>query len=266
MFCNECGTDNPDTNKFCKNCGKPLVKTQQPPPLKPPGTPVSPVTDRPPAKISRKLIGIVLVIMIVAVVIAATGIFYVPGLSDVLGTSKPRDLGVKGDPAKFNALLARENVKLADPADRYSLTSDIRYGNAVPMDITVSSEDLTSLMQATNTKGPLTSMQVRLLDNNRMEMSTYADLTGYGYPVRGPVYLMGTFTKGSSSSVKINLEDGSLGIIPIPESIRTQAADGLDQAVNKQLSSMPGMRIDELAISNGQLHYRGAFPKTAHAP
>ena len=25
MFCGECGTQNPDTNQFCKNCGKPLV-------------------------------------------------------------------------------------------------------------------------------------------------------------------------------------------------------------------------------------------------
>jgi hypothetical protein len=28
MFCGECGTQNPDTNQFCKNCGKPLK--QQP--------------------------------------------------------------------------------------------------------------------------------------------------------------------------------------------------------------------------------------------
>lgn len=28
MFCGECGTQNPDTNKFCKNCGKALKKTQ----------------------------------------------------------------------------------------------------------------------------------------------------------------------------------------------------------------------------------------------
>lgn len=28
MFCGECGTDNPDTNSFCKNCGRPLKKTQ----------------------------------------------------------------------------------------------------------------------------------------------------------------------------------------------------------------------------------------------
>jgi hypothetical protein len=27
MFCGECGTKNPDTNKFCITCGKPLKKT-----------------------------------------------------------------------------------------------------------------------------------------------------------------------------------------------------------------------------------------------
>lgn len=29
MFCGECGTQNPDTNQFCKNCGKPLRRPQQ---------------------------------------------------------------------------------------------------------------------------------------------------------------------------------------------------------------------------------------------
>lgn len=28
MFCGECGTQNPDTNQFCRNCGKPLRQRQ----------------------------------------------------------------------------------------------------------------------------------------------------------------------------------------------------------------------------------------------
>jgi len=39
MFCGECGTQNPDTNKFCKNCGKPLVRRQ--PAEQPPQIPVT---------------------------------------------------------------------------------------------------------------------------------------------------------------------------------------------------------------------------------
>jgi hypothetical protein len=31
VFCGECGTRNPDTNQFCKNCGKPLARRQQDP-------------------------------------------------------------------------------------------------------------------------------------------------------------------------------------------------------------------------------------------
>ena len=42
MFCGECGTANPDTNQFCKNCGKPLRKPGQVPVPQPAAVPVSP--------------------------------------------------------------------------------------------------------------------------------------------------------------------------------------------------------------------------------
>lgn len=41
MFCGECGTENPDTNRFCKNCGKTLKKNPTA------GVPVPPVTFTP---------------------------------------------------------------------------------------------------------------------------------------------------------------------------------------------------------------------------
>jgi hypothetical protein len=215
---------------------------------------------------SNKLIAVIIVILVITSVIAASGIFYVPGFSDVLGTNKPRDLGVKADPAKFNALLARENVKLSGPASNYDLTANIKYGQAQPMDATVSSEELTSMMQATNNaKGPLKNMQVKLGNNNQMEMSADADLQKFGYPVQGPIYLKGTFEKSGSGSVKIVLNEGSLGLIPVPASVLQQGGGGVEQAINHQLATMPGLRIDNLEIQNGQLHYSGAFPQTATA-
>jgi hypothetical protein len=39
MFCGECGTQNPDTNQFCKNCGKPLRKPRQAPAAQPAAIP-----------------------------------------------------------------------------------------------------------------------------------------------------------------------------------------------------------------------------------
>jgi len=47
MFCGECGTQNPDTNQFCKNCGKPLRKPQQAPAVQPVVAPVPPIPAQP---------------------------------------------------------------------------------------------------------------------------------------------------------------------------------------------------------------------------
>jgi hypothetical protein len=43
MFCSECGTQNPDTNQFCSNCGKPLKKNLDPSPVSHPAPAAAPV-------------------------------------------------------------------------------------------------------------------------------------------------------------------------------------------------------------------------------
>ena len=49
MFCGECGTQNPDTNQFCKNCGKPLRRSPQAPAPQPAAVPVQPAAAPPQA-------------------------------------------------------------------------------------------------------------------------------------------------------------------------------------------------------------------------
>lgn len=58
MFCGECGTRNPDTNHFCKNCGRPLKTARPALPVSPhsPGlvtAPAQPVSYAPPAAAQR---------------------------------------------------------------------------------------------------------------------------------------------------------------------------------------------------------------------
>ena len=50
MFCGECGTQNPDTNQFCKNCGRPLRKVQQSLAHQPSAIPETPIVIPPPAQ------------------------------------------------------------------------------------------------------------------------------------------------------------------------------------------------------------------------
>ena len=94
MFCGECGTKNPDTNQFCKNCGKPLKKKQLQPDAVPapaassPASPGQVPPSRGPARpkipgASKKfaIIGAVIVVVIIA------AIFYVSSNSLKAGSS-----------------------------------------------------------------------------------------------------------------------------------------------------------------------------------
>lgn len=55
MFCGECGTDNPDTNQFCKNCGNALRKV---PVAGQSGAPATPAPPAPAPTASGKGTGI----------------------------------------------------------------------------------------------------------------------------------------------------------------------------------------------------------------
>jgi len=212
---------------------------------------------------TKKIVAIVISLCFILAVIAATGVFYVPGFSEALGTNKPRDLGVKADPAKFDAVLARQNVKLNGDMSDFYLGSDVRWSNAVPMDVTMTNDELSSMMQATNNeKGPLKEVQLKMGDGNVVEMSAQLDLTEFGYPINVPVYTKGTLKKGSGNRIRIDIQEGASGLVPIPENILDQGESGLEDAVNSQLAQMPGLKIDTLDISEGKLQFNGAFPQT----
>jgi hypothetical protein len=50
MFCGECGTKNPDTNRFCINCGKPLKKNLNASAVTFPASAAAPVPVQPAAQ------------------------------------------------------------------------------------------------------------------------------------------------------------------------------------------------------------------------
>lgn len=214
----------------------------------------------------KKIIIIVVLLSIggILTLAVASGIIKVPILSSLLGTDKPRDLIGKVDPNLYKNALIKGEVTLTDEIDGYCLICDIDYKDFAPMDITISSAELTSLLQATNSNlGPLKEIQVKLNDNNQAEMSAYLDLRDYGYDFSGPVYVAGSITKGDSSNLAIRVQRIEIGILSIPKEYIKQGEAGLNALINDQLSEMTELKIDSLEISNDSLHFKGNYPKTA---
>jgi hypothetical protein len=214
----------------------------------------------------KKIIIVITLLLIggILTLAAASGVIKVPFLSPLLGTDKPRNLIGDVDPDLYKDVLINGEVTLANEADKYCLTCDISYEDFSPMNITISSAELTSLLRATNSNlGPLKEIQIKLNDNNQAEMSAYLDLKDYGYDFSGPVYVAGSIAKGDSSSLAIGIQRVEIGILSIPQEYVKQGEDGLNALINGQLSEMTDLKIDSLEISNDSLHFKGDYPKTA---
>ncbi|WP_370574175.1 hypothetical protein [Methanomethylovorans sp.] len=208
------------------------------------------------------VIGILLLIFLLLTTVAASGLVNIPILTHVLGTDEAKDLGVEVDPVLFDQMVEENGITLKSPISEYQLTSNIQYSDPAPMDITLSSSQLSSYLQSTNNEGAIKQIQVKLGDNNEAEMSAYVDLKDYGYDFKGPVYASGRFEKDSDSTVRMEIYEAKVGMLPIPDGSADKGEQAFEDMINSNLAKMPGLNIETLEIEDGQLHFDGDFPKT----
>jgi len=195
---------------------------------------------------------------------AASGMIKVPVLTSLLDADSPRNIIGDVDPNLYKDVLVKSEITMNAEISEYCLTCDIAYTNFSPLDITLSNAELSSLLQATNNDlGPLKDIQIKLNDNDKMEMSAFLDLQKFGYDFSGPVYASGGIFKSGSSKISIEIDKVELGILSIPEKYIKQGEDGLNLLLNQQLSKMTDLKIDSLDISNDSLHFQGIYPKSA---
>ena len=216
-----------------------------------------------------KKIIIVIVLLLTGGVLtlaSASGIIKIPILASVLGTDNPKNLIGEVDPNLYKDVLVKGDITFTGEINKYCLTCDVAYENFSPLDITLSSAELSSLLQATNNDfGPLKEIQIKLKDNDQIEISGYANLEKYGYNFSGPVYASGSIFKSGSSKISVEIEKVELGILSIPDKYIKQGEDTLNLLLDQQLSEMTDFKIDSLEISNNALHFQGIYPKSALA-
>jgi hypothetical protein len=196
--------------------------------------------------------------------VAGSGLYPVPWLTKALKADKPRDFGLVANEQLFTDKLNEQQVKLTPPYGQYCFTCNIVYSETSPMNVSFDSNEITSYLQMTNNSfGPLQDIQLKLGDNNSGEASAWLDLTSYGYDVKGPIYMAGSFQVDSPTSLSFNIETAKLGLLPVPAQYVAQAESELDKLVNSQLKKMAGLNIQNLEVSAGTLLFQGDFPHTA---
>ncbi len=94
-------------------------------------------------------------------------------------------------------------------------------------------------------------------------MSAYIDLNEMAYNFRGSVYAEGSFEKADDSSIQVDISGAKVGLLAIPGSSAVQGEQEIENLINSHLAKMPGLNIETLEVEDGNLDFKGDFPRTA---
>jgi len=165
----------------------------------------------------------------------------VPGLSPLLGTAHPRDLGVR-----YSATDAqRAHQKLSPRGD----------GRVVAL---LTEAEVSALLadEAQRAGGRFGRLQVRIHPGGEFELSGTTAYRGRSLPLyaRG----MALVTPGAGASVELG--QVALGGLPLPAALRNELQQFLRTSLDAGLDRVQGLSLDGLDSSDGQVRVVARVP------
>lgn len=233
---------------------------------------------------------IIFLVLILGVVLAAGWIGLLPGVSNVLGANKARDLGVRYTAADLASYQTKTGIQFADfanaPQNPEKPGKKLIFGDPRTVEnLSISQEELTAAVNSLGWRSmPLDNVQVRAGDgtvevsgNLRTENVTsfvkFIGGVGYAKPdvdtvaswaehflSHTPVYVKASVS-AENDQLSFALQDAKVGRVAIPQDIaekvlRTGLSNAIVNAGNYQIKSA--------SLTNGQLNFSGTYPTTIY--
>lgn len=203
----------------------------------------------------------------------------VPKLSDFMGTSGARNLGVNYsniNPSELYSELGTEVIPVKNDGE-------MKMEGLKEVSYSMTQEEISALANATPWKYfPFSQVQVKINEDGTIEAATvvkiekllsFAESLGYSseqvsqamekykLPLKDmPVYVK---SNGSVTDNKINANISYLeiGRIPVPSSIVEKALPEVIKAGDAILSSFPGFYAKSMTFANGKMNFEGSIPE-----
>ena len=204
---------------------------------------------------------IVLVIVLVVLPILAlgwTGVYHIPVVSAIFGTSKPIDLGIHPTAADLVSA-ERDNPTTIDAAPgTFHWTRNKAFSGSVPIDDVHSSAELTAFIEKYHGDGGnVRDIQVKVRDGGLI-------ISGFVVPyIKAPAYVDVDVAMASPTTVTLNLKKAKVGRLTIPASYYDEITKEATRIVNREIAKVPGFSISALTYSDGFAHFVGTMPVTA---
>ncbi len=204
------------------------------------------------------LIAFVVVVVVLAFAVAALGIYDIPIVSAILGTNRPKDLGVKASPEALASLQQKMPVTVEGAPGNQNLCLTCRqtYEGQIAIEARRTSEEVTSFLQLfPREKGDiLKDTQVKFIEGG-MEIST--KVKKY---VHAPVYVKVKVQRTGSQSVSLNVEQAKIGNLMVPENYLRKGETFFQDLVNEHLAEISGYSMEKLEYHDGYSDFKGTYP------
>jgi hypothetical protein len=205
---------------------------------------------------------------------------FVPIVSDLMGSNRPKDLGMRFSQENFDSALDKSKVEMKqlDPVSK----EIISYQGSHDVKETFTDDELTAHANNKDWVGyPVSDVQVRINDNNTAEVSGILKLSQiqpflqamnisqtdfenalqkYHLPLRDiPFYAKG-LGSASDNVLNIKMTNFELGKINVPQNILNQYQDELTNFGNSIMKSIPGFAVHEARFEDNSIYFDGSLP------
>ena len=217
----------------------------------------------------KALVRLVIVLIVLAALVVGglgfAGVVQVPVVSSLAGMDRPRGLeGRDADAVAYQEFLDAHGFRLLSPAANYTLSSAHTFGGSVSINEVIGEAEINAMGELQNDTEAFKDVAIRFRDGYA-EASAMVDLSGFGYPLAGPVYGTWAITVNGPRSVTVDLRSVEFGRIPVPADLAKMAEDAINSYLAGRLATITGLSIQTFALEEAGVYFAGTLPETYEA-
>lgn len=232
-------------------------------------------------KFLKGLIGFVLIVALL--VVGVGGYFgFIPGVSKIFGSDKPKDLGVTFSQADYASMESKTGATLAPMPVDVEASVTLKHEGSHAVDTSFTQAEFTSKVSNRPwSDNPFGSVQVKFNADGSAEASgilrlpvavrfftamgiASADVEAQAKKFNVPMADVPFYFKGTGiardNHITPNLTALEIGRVPVPMAIINQYQQPAADLATDLLSKVKGFSMEEASISDGQLHFKGTLP------
>jgi len=238
-------------------------------------------------KFFKGLFFLILVLLVIAVIVLGY-LGFIPGLSDLMGSTKPRDLGITYTQADYDSAAAKNKVQIIVLDSAVDLKSSMICKGSQPIENSFTQEEITARinMNGANWKYfPVEEVQIKINQDGTAEgsglllidrLDGFAKATGFEdvdmqkvvsklkfVRKQIPFYVnLKPVIKDGKADVIVNKAE--LGRLALPSDFSTKYKNDINYYISKLVSAsaFPGLYVSSVDFNNGKLNFKGKLPES----